>query len=194
MRVVVGLGNPGAAYAGHRHTVGFVVIEELARRWRLPLGTRRRGVRMVQGMIGTASVVLAEPQLYMNRTGAALRGIAQLTSASDLIVIHDDLDLDAGRVRVKCGGGTAGHRGLESIVAEYGDQFTRVRVGVGRPPHGADAAEYVLSRFEPDEQPLIAEAVQRAADAVECVLREGEAAAMNRFNVRSSRATTPRDT
>lgn len=191
MRIVVGLGNPGAAYAGSRHNVGFMVVEELAQRWRWSLGVRHHGVRMVQGMIGTEAVVLAQPQLYMNRSGAALSGIPQLTTATDLIVVHDDIDLDVGRVCVKCGGGTAGHRGLESIVAQYGDQFTRVRVGVGRPPRGVDAADYVLCTLPREEQAVIADAVHRAAEAVECILHDGEAVAMNRFNVRASRAAAP---
>jgi PTH1 family peptidyl-tRNA hydrolase len=185
MRIVVGLGNPGSEYATTRHNVGFRVVEELARRWRLRLEPTGRSVQLAQGVIAGEPTMLLKPQLYMNRSGAALAEAAPLVVASDLVVIHDDLDLEFGAVRVKRGGGTAGHRGLDSIADHCGHGFTRVRVGIGRPVHGEDVVGYVLSGFPPEQRDAAAAAVERAADAVECVLRDGEEKAMNCFNVRT---------
>lgn len=191
MRVVVGLGNPGPAYAGTRHNVGFAVVEELVGRWRLGLGPSRGGLRMAKGTVAGELVMLIEPQLYMNRSGIAVRAGGAAVETPALIVIHDDLDLELGCVRVKRGGGTGGHRGLESMVECCGADFTRVRIGVGRPPISDEAAAYVLSAFRPGEQELARAAIERAADAVECVLREGEETAMNYFNVRTRGASAP---
>lgn len=187
MRAVVGLGNPGSQYAGSRHNVGFAVVEELSRRWRLPLGRPRRGVRLVRGLVAGEHIALIEPQMYMNVSGPTLTRSGQTIEAKRLIVIHDDLDLELGDVRVKCGGGTAGHHGLDSIVECYGPDFVRVRVGVGRPPRGRAGVDYVLSRFDEQEHDRLAAAIRRATDAVECVISEGEQAAMNTFNVRPRR-------
>jgi len=184
MRIVVGLGNPGRAYAHTRHNVGFCVVDELARRWDIRLGRPHRGLRMTRGVICGQPTTLVEPQMYMNVSGDALAQLDGSIAAPALIVIHDDLDLATGRLRVKRGGGTAGHHGLDSIVARYGADFTRVRIGIGRAPHGTDPAEHVLSNFEGDEGELIAAAIQRAADAVECIVRDGDVHAMNCFNVR----------
>jgi len=184
MRVIVGLGNPGSQYAGSRHNLGFAVVEELSRRWRLPLGRARHGLRMAAGSVAGQHVALIEPQMYVNVSGPALGHAGQHIEAKRLIVVHDDLDLGLGSVRVKCGGGTAGHHGLDSIVERYGRDFVRVRVGVGRPPRGQDSVDYVLARFHEQEREIVAGAVARAADAVECIIIEGEQAAMNTFNVR----------
>jgi PTH1 family peptidyl-tRNA hydrolase len=181
MHVVVGLGNPGRTYANTRHNIGFVVVDEVARRWGWQFGPVQQGLRMSEGRIGDDDVMLVEPQTYMNRSGGALAGLST-ARGRDLIVIHDDLDLDLGRIRVKFGGGTAGHHGLDSIVEYFGATFTRIRIGVGRSPCGEDAVNFVLSRFTPEEIEVINQAVHRAADAVECILREGTSAAMNRFN------------
>lgn len=142
---------------------------------------------MVQGLIGDVTTMLVQPQLYMNLSGTALEGLEEATVATQLIVIHDDLDIECGRIRVKRDGGTGGHQGLNSIVERYGNDFARVRVGIGRPPRGIDAADYVLSPFDTDEADVISAAISRAADAVECILDAGAEAAMNSFNVRNSR-------
>jgi PTH1 family peptidyl-tRNA hydrolase len=184
MRVIVGLGNPGRQYAGSRHNLGFAVVAELSRRWRLPLGRARRGLRMATGSVAGQHVALIEPQMYMNVSGPALAHAGLRIEAKRLIVAHDDLDLGLGSVRVKCGGGTAGHHGLDSIVECYGPDFVRVRVGVGRPPRTQDSVDYVLSEFHELEREIVAGAVSRAADAVECIVVDGEQAAMNTFNVR----------
>ncbi len=194
MRVIVGLGNPGSAYQGTRHNVGFAVVEELAERWRLALGRTRGGVRMARGLVAGHDVTIVEPQMYMNVSGVALAQMKPAVTAKDLVVVHDDLDLECGSVRVKRGGGTAGHHGLDSIVECFEGDFTRVRVGIGRPAYGTTTEDHVLSRFDAEEFEIMSPALRRAADAVECVLREGENIAMNRFNVRprgSSVIATP---
>lgn len=185
MRFVVGLGNPGSVYAQTRHNVGFMVIQELARQWCASLGLIGGSVRSAQMVIAGEQAMLIEPQLYMNRSGTALAGITPTVTASELIAIHDDLDLALGCVRVKRGGGTAGHRGLDSLVECYGSEFTRVRVGIGRPTCGEEVADYVLSAFAAEQRAAVAITIQHAAAAVECVLRDGEEKAMNRFNVRT---------
>ena len=186
MHVIVGLGNPGSRYAATRHNVGFAVIAELVERWRLPLRQTPYGSRLAHGLINGEQVLVVEPQLYMNLSGPALCRLQPPVNLAELIVAHDDLDLDCGRLRIKRGGGSGGHRGIESIVECYGPDFVRVRVGVGRPSAGEDAAAYVLSPFMDMERKPIDVAVKRAADAVECILRHGVEIAMNRFNTRSN--------
>ena len=186
MRAVVGLGNPGEEYAGTRHNVGFLVVEELARRWGVEFGRPRRGSRIARAHFRGEAVNLIEPLTYMNCSGDALGRLdADLRpGAADIVVVHDDLDLPCGRVAIKKGGGTGGHRGIASLVAWAGGDFVRVRIGVGRPPVGQDAAAFVLRNFRKDERPVLEQAVQRAADAAEAVLTDGVERAMNTFNTR----------
>ena len=190
MRVVVGLGNPGSAYVETRHNVGFAVVEELAGRWGVRLSRACEALRVADVVCASERVALVEPQSYMNRSGAALAALAGTWRVTDLIVIHDELDLDPGTVRVKRGGGTAGHRGLTSIVERWGSDFARVRIGIGRPPTGTDVADFVLSPFDDADRPAMDTAIRRAADAVESLLHEGAEAAMNRFNVRKTNGAT----
>lgn len=186
MRAVVGLGNPGEEYARTRHNAGFLVLAELAYRWRVDFGKLRRGSRVARARFGSESVILVEPLTYMNCSGEALARLdADIRpDAGAMIVVHDDLDLSCGRVAIKVGGGTGGHRGLVSIAAWAGPEFVRVRLGIGRPPIGDDAAAFVLRPFRNEELPLIREAVCRAADAVEAILEKGAERAMSVFNVR----------
>jgi len=190
MRVVVGLGNPGTAYVETLHNVGFVVLEELARRWNTPWSRPTPGVRVASACMNEQAVILVEPQLYMNRSGAALAEFDASLSPQILIVVHDDLDLECGRLRVKRAGGTAGHRGLDSIVARFGNDFTRVRIGIGRPARGLEPAEFVLSPVSPADRATIETATRHAADAVECILQHGEQVAMNQFNRRPTSGST----
>ena len=191
MRVIVGLGNPGRRYAATRHNVGVMVVAELARRWRLSLRPTPYGSRLAQGLIGDEPVLIVEPQMYMNLSGPALSQLEPPVHAAELIVVHDDLDLDCGRLRIKRDGGSGGHRGIASIVECLGPNFVRVRVGVGRPAVGEDPAAYVLSPFADSEREPIGAAVERAADAVDCILRHGVEVAMNQFNTRSNSAPPP---
>jgi peptidyl-tRNA hydrolase, PTH1 family len=170
------LGNPGRSYERTRHNVGFLVAEELARRhggsWR-----KRKKAEAAPITLGLQDVTLLKPTTFMNNSGSALAGYNR---AEDLIVVHDDLDLPEGDVRVKVGGGAGGHNGLRSVIGRYGPDFIRVRVGVGRPPPGMGVTDYVLGKMNS----AVRDAVPRAADAVEAVAADGPEAAMNRFNAR----------
>jgi len=186
-RAVVGLGNPGPEYAATRHNVGFRAVERLARR----LGAERwrggRGARRAVAAVGDLEVVLAEPLGFMNRSGAPVRALLREygLEPADCLVIHDDLDLELGRLQIKRGGGTAGHRGLDSIVEALGrSDFPRLRIGVGRPARGAEAVDYVLSPFEEAERAPLEAALARAEEAVLAWLEVGTEAAMGRVNVR----------
>jgi PTH1 family peptidyl-tRNA hydrolase len=174
--VIVGLGNPGRSYELTRHNVGFLVADELARRhggdWR-----KKRKSQAAEINLGASSATLLKPQTFMNNSGAALGGYR----AQDLVIVHDDLDLPVGDVRVKVGGGAGGHNGLRSIIGQLGNEFVRVRIGVGRPPEPLTVTDHVLGKMDA----AVRDAVPTAADAVEAVIEEGAEAAMNRFNVRN---------
>ncbi len=172
---VVGLGNPGRSYERTRHNAGYLVADELARRhdgsWR-----KRKKAEAAPVSVGLNTTLL-KPTTFMNNTGSAVSDYRP----EDLIVVHDDLDLEAGTVRVKVGGGAGGHNGLRSIIGRLGNDFIRVRIGIGRPPLGMSVTDYVLSRMDP----VVKDAIPRAADAVEFIFEHGPEAAMNRFNVRA---------
>jgi peptidyl-tRNA hydrolase, PTH1 family len=172
---VVGLGNPGLSYERTRHNAGYLVADELAKRhdasWRK---SKKADVASVS--LGLKDATLLKPTTFMNNTGSAVSD----HGPEDLIIVHDDLDLEAGTVRVKVGGGAGGHNGLRSIIGRLGNDFVRVRIGIGRPPAGVTATDYVLSRMDP----VVKDAIPRAADAVEFLVEHGPEAAMNRFNVR----------
>lgn len=186
MRLIVGLGNPGERYALTRHNIGVRVLELAAARWSVSLGPAGRA-RWGKGRIGSVEVGLSAPLAWMNETGLPVKALLEhLTlSPGDLIVIHDDLDLEVGRLRIKRNGGSGGHNGLLSILtALETDEFCRLKIGIGRPAPGEDPAEYVLSPFLPEQTPRIEETRERAVAALECLVVEGVEAAMNRFNVR----------
>lgn len=186
MWLVVGLGNPGRRYEDTRHNVGFRVLEEVARRWDVPLDRKEFGARTGAGAVAGDKALLAEPQAFMNLSGgpvSSLRGFYRL-EVDRVLVIHDDLDLPFGTVRVKERGGHGGHNGLRDLLRHLGEAFPRVRVGVSRPPPEWDSADYVLARWSDSEREHLDEVVQRAADAVEHVVRHGVPAAMNSYNVR----------
>jgi len=187
-RLVVGLGNPGADYAGTRHNIGFAVVEELARRWDCSL---RRKLRFVAAVGETTrapgKVVLACPQTFMNRSGAAVVALVQWhkLAPADLLVVVDDADLPLGQIRLRLAGGSGGHNGLRSISEALGgtEAFARLRVGIGRRgPVGADITNHVLGKFSTAERAAVAEAVTLAVDAVAVSVEEGLTVAMNRFN------------
>ena len=173
---VVGLGNPGRSYSRTRHNAGYLVAEELAARHGGTWRTKKKA-EAAPVVLGLKNVTLLKPTTYMNNSGSALAGYG----AGDLIVVHDDLDLPPGDVRVKVGGGAGGHNGLRSIINNLGNDFTRVRIGIGRPPIGVTVTDYVLGRMDS----AVRDALPRAADAVEAVIEEGSERAMNRFNTRA---------
>lgn len=185
MRVVVGLGNPGPEYAATRHNVGWRCVDLLARRASIALNERRRLAVVGSGRIAGQEVVLAKPRTYVNASGEAVAYLLNRFHAApaDLVVIYDDMDLPVGKIRVRPSGSAAGHKGMLSIVAALATQeFARVRIGIGRPASNGETIDFVLGRFHESERPLADEAIARAADAVELLLAEGTAAAMNRFN------------
>ncbi|MDR7415990.1 MAG: aminoacyl-tRNA hydrolase [Armatimonadota bacterium] len=186
MWLVVGLGNPGRRYRGTRHNVGWEVVDRLCARWGIGVSQQEEEALVGKGEIGGLAVLLAKPLTYMNRSGEAVRGLVDRYGVrpQEVLVIYDDVDLPVGAIRIRPRGSSGGHHGMASVLEALGtSEIPRVRVGIGRP--SGDAAEYVLSRFSPEERPLIREAVERAADAVETILREGLEAAMNRYNRRA---------
>ena len=189
--LVVGLGNPGPAYAGHRHNVGYLVTDALAERMGSPFRAHKSGrADVVEGRLtppGTPGprVVLARARGYMNESGGPVKALATFykVAPDHVIAIHDELDIDFGTLRVKLGGGDNGHNGLKSMRSSLatGD-FYRVRVGIGRPPGRQDVADFVLSNYSTVERKELPFQVSDAADAVECLLTEGLEKTQQRFN------------
>jgi PTH1 family peptidyl-tRNA hydrolase len=184
--LIVGLGNPGPEYERSRHNVGFLVVDELARRCRLRISRHRLESLSGAGRLRGEPVTLIKPLCFMNESGRPVKAWLerQAIPPERLVVIHDDLDLSFGRIKVAARGGHGGHRGVRFIQeAIETTLFPRVRVGIGRPGRG-DEVEFVLSPFNDDEARLLPELLGRAADAVEEIVVRGVASAMNRFNVR----------
>jgi len=189
--LVVGLGNPGPGYAGNRHNVGAMVLDELATRAGVRLspgkGARSRAVSG-EGRLAGRRVVLARPLTYMNESGGPVRGLLDYhhLPAEDLVVIHDELDIPFSAVRLKRGGGEGGHNGLRSVTRSTGTKdYLRVRVGIGRPPGRQDAADFVLKDFSATERKELELLIVEAADAAETLLARGLAAAQNEVHPRS---------
>lgn len=189
MWLVVGLGNPGTAYARTRHNAGFMVVQSLAREWKLQLKTRAFRSKLAEIKRGRASIVLALPQTFMNLSGLAVRELlsAYKIKPANLIVIYDDLDLDLGEIRVRPKGSPGSHKGMKSIVQEIGTQdFPRVRVGIGPKPPEQEAADYVLSEFSEDEREKLGPALDKARQSVEMIIEGHLTWAMNAFNRKKS--------
>lgn len=187
--LVAGLGNPGRAYARTRHNIGFLVVERLAAEAGLAFTPDRFEAHAAAGELGTVPVFLIKPQAFMNRSGVVVAAWLDVLGLPPerLVVAHDDLDLPLGRIRVVGAAGPGGHGGVVSIQEMLGTQsIPRVRVGIGRPREGEDAAERVLDEFAPAELPLVGHLVDRAAWAVRTLICEGLPAAMDRYNVRST--------
>ena len=184
--LVVGLGNPGPDYAGTRHNVGFRVVELLAARaGGGRFGKHRSNADVLEGRLAGRRVVLAKPRSYMNLSGPPVANLAKYFSVplEDIVVVHDDLDLAFGVIRLKRGGGEGGHNGLRSITAAVGTRdYLRVRFGIGRPPGRQDPADHVLKRFSGAKAKELEFAVDLAADAAEAVLLDGLEPAQNRFH------------
>ena len=186
MKIVAGLGNPGAAYARTPHNAGFDVLDRLAHRlggaWR---GQARFKAELARIRADAVDVLLVKPQTFMNASGEAVGPLTRYynVAPADLVVVSDDADLPAGRLRVRPGGGAGGHRGLLSVIEACGTQaFARVRVGVGRGAAGAGLVDHVLGRLEPADEEAVRRTLEVAADAVLCLVAQGPAEAMNRFN------------
>ena len=185
MHAIIGLGNPGERYAGTRHNLGFRVVEAIAASLQVKRPSRHRWSLYSIVSRDSGKLILAQPMTYMNRSGRAVVELCQLYSLQpeQLLIIYDDLDLAPGRIRLRLGGGSGGHRGVESIIDLLGStDFARLRIGIGRPPEGIDPVDYVLQRPAPEERALYEAAVKLAAEAALAVVSEGLAAAMNRYN------------
>ena len=184
--LVVGLGNPGPKFTRTRHNVGEETVKLLAERTSERMKAGRSNSLIAESRLGEERVVLAFPLTFMNDSGQAVGSLARRYSISDpsrIVIVHDELDLPPGVVRVKAGGGLAGHNGLRSITSHLGTQdFLRVRIGVGKPPHKDLGARHVLSNLPKRERELLDVAVVDAADAVESIVSDGVAVAMNHFN------------
>jgi len=185
MKLIVGLGNPGIRYAKTRHNVGFWVIDELSRRWSIPVNREKWRAEVGEGVVRGEKVVLMKPLTYMNLSGEAVRPAIDWLKADleELLVIYDDLDLPPGQVRLRLKGSSGGHNGMKSIIQHLEtDRFKRIRIGIGRPHPGMSVPDYVLSPFSKEELDEILKAVNQSADAVGCWLEEGFLQAMNKFN------------
>jgi PTH1 family peptidyl-tRNA hydrolase len=193
MKLIVGLGNPGFIYARNRHNIGFMCVSHLARMQGIRFDKTQGHARTGLGRIAGHKTLLARPQTFMNASGESVSRLTKKfnISPADLIIIHDDLDLPLGKIRLRLDGNPAGHKGLESIITHLGSRdFYRVRVGIGRPEvYGISAADkeaavvaYVLSDFTREERETIDGAIPEVSQAIECLLGEGLEAAMNKYN------------
>ena len=183
--LVVGLGNPGPGYAGNRHNAGFMVVDLLAERQRARFKAHKSRAEVVEGRVAGRRVVLAKPRSYMNESGGPVAGLRDFfrVPVERLVVVHDELDIPYGALRLKVGGGDNGHNGLRSIRRSLGSgEFYRVRFGIGRPPGRQDPADFVLRDFAPVERKDLPWHLDRAADAVECLLADGLDRAQNTYH------------
>jgi PTH1 family peptidyl-tRNA hydrolase len=187
--LVVGLGNPGAQYAGNRHNVGQMVVDELASRIGAAFKSHKTPSRVAEGFLrpGGPKLVLAKSNSYMNTSGGPVSALAKFydVPVERLVVVHDELDIPFDTVRLKQGGGHGGHNGLRDISKALGPDYLRVRVGIGRPPGRQDAADFVLKDFSGTERQTLPNLVADAADAVEAIAEQGIVAAQQRFHAPS---------
>ncbi len=194
MKLIVGLGNPGYLYARNRHNIGFICVSHLARVQNIRFDRKQGQARTGIGNIARYRAVLARPQTYMNASGESVSALMKKLNVNpdDLIVIHDDLDLPPGKIRLRLGGGSGGHKGIDSIIARTGTRdFYRIRVGIGRPdtsdktsPEAKEEAvvAYVLNDFTKEEKKTIDEVIPSVGEAIACLLSEGLTVAMNKYN------------
>jgi peptidyl-tRNA hydrolase, PTH1 family len=190
MKLIIGLGNPGKEYSTNRHNIGFLCVNHLAKTGRIVLDKKQGKARVGTGRIAGNEVVLARPQTYMNASGQSVMLLMQKyqLSLDDLLVIQDDMDLPLGKIRIRKGNSSGGHKGAASIISTLGSQdFVRIRVGIGRPQaengsNDQDVIDYVLGDFTSEDQPVLEDVIRRVSDAVVCWLTAGLEAAMNKFN------------
>lgn len=183
MWLIAGLGNPGKRYEKTRHNIGFLVVEEIAKRNGLEFKTEEY-FRISRGSIGDRDIILIKPLTYMNLSGIAVKKALRRFNLKpeDLIVIHDDLDMETGKLRIRMRGSSGGHKGVESIISSLGSsEFIRVKIGIGR-DRELPVEEYVLRKFKREEVPLIRDAISMASDAILFIINEGVEKAMNKFN------------
>ncbi|MFB0559457.1 MAG: aminoacyl-tRNA hydrolase [Dehalococcoidales bacterium] len=188
MKLIVGLGNPGRGYANNRHNVGFICLNHFARTQGIRFDKKQGQARIGLGEVAGSKLVVARPQTFMNLSGQSVSRLVKKfnINPNNLLVIHDDLDLPLGKIRIRRGGSSGGHKGVDSIIAWLGNQdFLRLRVGIGRPAIAEsedDIIDYVLSDFTPGEKQAISTVMPGVGEAILCLLTEGLVAAMNKYN------------
>jgi PTH1 family peptidyl-tRNA hydrolase len=187
MILVAGLGNPGSEYASTKHNLGFLTVDEIGKRAGIDLKKKKFSGVYGEGTFNNDKLILLKPETYMNRSGESVSSAASFyhIPAENIIIIHDELDLPTGTVRIKAGGGSAGHKGLKSVMGELGSgDFIRIRIGIGKPREKKGTVSHVLTKFNKEESELVRESLLRAADAVLEIIRHGLQKAMNKYNVR----------
>lgn len=186
MYIIVGLGNPERKYDGTRHNIGFSAITALADEYNISVDTKKHKAMIGTGRIAGQKVILAEPLTYMNLSGESVRELVdyyKINPEEELIIIYDDVDLDVGRLRIRAKGSAGGHNGIKSIISHLGGQeFSRIKVGVGQKPTGWDLADHVLGRFRKEEEATIREALEKVVKACEVMISDDVRTAMNQFN------------
>ncbi len=182
--LIVGLGNPGRRYQKNRHNIGFMVLDRLAAAWQIELNRVQQKAIVGDGRFQDHTLILAKPQTFMNLSGDSVGPLARYyrIPAQNVLVIYDELDLPLGTIRLRGQGGAGGHNGMRSIIQHLGDDFPRLRLGIGRPPGRMPPAAYVLQNFDKEEQLLVAEIIEEAAQAVTTFLTDGLDLAMSRHN------------
>ncbi len=187
LRLVVGLGNPGSSYSKTRHNIGFMVINALSDAYSIPVEKKKYDMLFGRGKIEGKQVILAKPMAYMNKSGPPARRLADYFGilGEDMLVIHDDIDLTFKRLKIKMKGGHGGHNGIKSMINVFGNgDFTRLRIGVGRPDGPKDVTNHVLGKFSEDEKKNLEEIIKKAMGAAVTILCDGLQEGMNRFNKR----------
>ena len=194
MKLIAGLGNPGAKYDGTKHNVGFRVIDLIAEQFKIDISRIKNKGFQGNGVIAGEKVILLKPLTYMNLSGESIKETMSFYKipAKDIVVIYDDISIPPGATRIRERGSAGGHNGMKNIISRLNsEEFLRLRVGIGEKPNGWDLADYVLSRFSKDEEPLVAAGCERAAKAVEIYIKDGVNAAMNFANTPRAKKENP---
>lgn len=185
MKIIVGLGNPGSKYQWTRHNAGFMVLDRVSEVSGIPMARKKFSSFCGEGDWNDRHLLLLKPQTFMNLSGQSVAAALRFhkVPAGDVIVVHDDLDIPFGKVKMKTGGGHGGHNGLRSLISDIGSDFVRIRIGIGRPEHG-DTVNYVLTNFGKDELPAVPKLVENVVDLLALYLKEGLGKAMSLYNGR----------
>ena len=194
MFLLAGLGNPGSKYAGTRHNIGFVMLDYLASKYNVTFVDSKYQASQVKTVLWHASLILLKPETYMNLSGTAVAAMANFFKIenTNIFVVHDDLDLELGRIRISAGGGDGGHKGIRSIISSLGTkEFTRLRIGIGRPALPIPPERYVLSKFDAEELALIEQQLPLAEEGLQLLVKEGVTAAMNGINPKVRQVSRP---
>ncbi|MFN2190010.1 MAG: aminoacyl-tRNA hydrolase [Candidatus Promineifilaceae bacterium] len=182
--LIVGLGNPGLSHSKNRHNIGFMAVDSLAESFNIELKRKKHNAVFGTGQIAEQPVILIKPQTFMNRSGRAVGKVSAYydVQPGETVIIYDEIDLPFGTLRIREKGGSGGHNGMKSVIQEIGQDFPRIRLGVGRPPGRMDPADYVLSDFRPEELPVVEEMISNAMTAIEIILTDGVELAMTHLN------------